>query len=215
MTNGLKVWTLTDKSKPTALTDFHYTDPATGLTSVLGSTNTSVDIAADKNKNYLYVAHWGGTTSDANNLEIFDLNNPNGITLLGMLPLASSTTIRNIHVVGTLLYLQPYSSGKTQIIDVSNPQSPRLMSHRILGDTTNTLAVAGGRMFASVFDSNSSRWELQVYAVENPELPRLIQTFPTDNAFIKLQARSADTGFTLFGATATGIVKFTLTPQRN
>ena len=73
------------------------------------------------------VAFEGGETLGAH-VRVLDVTNPSGIAKIGEYKLRSLTSVHNMVLVGTRLYVAYYHEG-VRMLDVSNPAQPREVAH--------------------------------------------------------------------------------------
>ncbi|GHH01494.1 hypothetical protein [Comamonas sp. JC664] len=73
------------------------------------------------------VAFEGGETLGAH-VRVLDVTNPSGIVKVGEYKLRGLTSVHNMVLVGTRLYVAHYHEG-VRVLDVSNPAQPRELAH--------------------------------------------------------------------------------------
>ena len=132
--------------------------------SVVSSVNTvsAFPVGLAIQGEYLYVISQGGPSK----LAIYSLANPASPVLVG-----SVTTTTNplaLAVAGSYAYVDVYGCGCIQVINISNPTAPVVVSSTSVNSVNNgySLYVAGSYLYAAV--NYSSNKQFQIWDISNP-----------------------------------------------
>jgi len=135
--------------------------------------------------------------TDEEGVKVLDVSNP-----AKPLPVAGSVSLGNaggLYVARTYLYVADGSNGLA-IIDVKNPEKPRLLNHFTAGGQLDDvrdvqIGSVSASMYALVADGRNGMRVLQLISPENvpghmgfspkPE-PKLIATYPTEGAAVSI-----------------------------
>ena len=119
---------------------------------------------------YAYVAEVAGV----NNLEIFDVQNPNAPVRVGQVTLAGLDTGNPI-VSGNYLFVGISSPAQVQIFDISNPSNPTLVESLLTVTPTRSIALSGRYLYVG---GNAA---LKIYDISNITAPALESTTLVDS----------------------------------
>lgn len=99
-------------------------------------------------------------------LTILDVSNPATPTLVSKTRL-SSTTIRDIYVVGDIAFLTT-GSGGLKLVDVSDPYNPTLISETLVGFNTQGIYVMDNIAYVTIYNFDNGLKIVDVSDVNNP-----------------------------------------------
>jgi hypothetical protein len=115
-------------------------------------------------------------------MHVVDVRDPTRLQRLASLP--HTEGISDIGLLGSYVVL-PYDFG-LDIVDVSDPRNPRVLSRRTLPDITHGIAVAGDRVYVAYYQGINKQADVQVFDAHQPTAPRLEATLDTSGLPIDL-----------------------------
>jgi hypothetical protein len=161
-TSGLKIYDVTDPTKPTYLGGYQY--PALN-----GSLIVDVEVIG----NIAYLVDFWGDSAFGGSLYMVDISNPSQPSLVGTMLI--NDPVNSINVFGSTAYVGGIYTG-LYIIDVSNPSSPQFIS--TYGGGTNhceDAKVAGDTLFLTCTDFVSQT--LSIVDIHDQSSPTLIKNW--------------------------------------
>jgi uncharacterized protein (UPF0333 family) len=149
-------------------------NPFTAGTVDLGAGNAGTDIAIKDS-----IVYMSAVASDNKKDDFFvvDVSNINAPTTIGHLD--TGYGLNAIAAIGTYVFgAHDRTSKQLQVIDVSNPSSPRLMASTTLSDNNQkTISIFAKGTFVYIGTQTATGKEFQIYSVANPLNPQFVGAY--------------------------------------